>query len=316
MVKSFKDISDKVEQQFNFEMLHKDRKMDRKIAKENIVLLKDIFEKHNIKYWLCFGTLLGAIRENNFIEHDVDTDIGVDFVELNKLEASLSDIQNSGFEIIRVTTDLTLVSLLRKNEYIDIYLFRKTKYNRSMSWYCAEYVVKEDYFSKLEKIQFLGEYFYAPVDRVNYLEEVYGADWKIPKINAHAQPINNLEEIYRQYYLLLNRWLEYNLRDETVSDLLETRGIKKVIVFGMGNIGKRLIQDLKKSKYVQVEGVIDGVIKKEKYEDYRVIKKEELCFFNDAVIIITPFCSSKFIKEELFSINEQLVIFGIDEIIK
>lgn len=311
---SLKELSNEIKQ-FDFDSLHQGRKMDKSIAKENIVLLKNIFEKHHINYWLCFGTLLGAIRDKDFIDYDVDTDIGVNMIDLNKLEIALLDIIQSGFEIVRVTSDLSLISLLRNNEYIDIYVFRKVKDDVNVAWYCSGYIVKKDYFSKLEYIQFLGNEFFAPANHIEYLEEIYGSDWTTPKRNAHAQPINIIEETYKEYYLLLNKWLEMSLNEKTAGDVLERKGIKKIIVYGLGNIGKRLLQDLEKNDRLMIIGIMDALIEDDKYGSYNVITKEKLASISDTVIIITPFYHLNSIKEDLLSINNNLLIFGINEII-
>ena len=39
--------------------------------------MKKILDKNNTHFFLCWGTLLGQHRENQFIEHDYDIDIGI-----------------------------------------------------------------------------------------------------------------------------------------------------------------------------------------------------------------------------------------------
>ncbi len=39
--------------------------------------MKEILDKNNTTFFLCYGTLLGQRRENKFIEHGQDIDIGI-----------------------------------------------------------------------------------------------------------------------------------------------------------------------------------------------------------------------------------------------
>lgn len=39
--------------------------------------VSQVLERHGVRYWLEFGTLLGAYRERNIIRHDVDIDLGI-----------------------------------------------------------------------------------------------------------------------------------------------------------------------------------------------------------------------------------------------
>ena len=52
----------------------------KKMQKTLLFMMKRVHEvcvKHNIKYWLDYGSLLGAIRHNGFIPWDDDLDIGM-----------------------------------------------------------------------------------------------------------------------------------------------------------------------------------------------------------------------------------------------
>lgn len=45
----------------------------------------EICRKYDIKYWICYGSLIGAIRHNGFIPWDDDLDIGIMRSDYNKL---------------------------------------------------------------------------------------------------------------------------------------------------------------------------------------------------------------------------------------
>ena len=44
-------------------------RLDKKISKENLLIFKKIADKNGLKFWLSFGTLLGAVREKDFIDY-------------------------------------------------------------------------------------------------------------------------------------------------------------------------------------------------------------------------------------------------------
>ena len=55
------------------------RTKNKKFSKSGIETFQDLcklLNERNIKFWLCYGTLLGYVRENGILKHDFDFDIG------------------------------------------------------------------------------------------------------------------------------------------------------------------------------------------------------------------------------------------------
>ena len=91
-------------------------------SEENLLLLKNILDNMGVQFGLIAGTLLGAVREKDFISHDEDVDVFV--LEENK-EAILNLLTiliRNGFEIARYD-HRGLLSIIKNGEYIDLYLF-------------------------------------------------------------------------------------------------------------------------------------------------------------------------------------------------
>lgn len=68
---------------------------DLRILQKCDALLLGIFDKmcakHNLTYWIEYGTLLGAVRHNGFIPWDDDTDIAMPREDYNRVYEALSD---------------------------------------------------------------------------------------------------------------------------------------------------------------------------------------------------------------------------------
>lgn len=156
--------------------------IDREKSRDNLLELKKILDFKRIEFGLIYGTLLGAVRENNFIAHDQDTDIFM----LQEAKAlfidSLFYLREHGFELAR--NDKNLMTIIRDGEYIDIYFFK-----RSLLFYRKndrQYVIKE-HLEKIEKINFFNEEFRVPYNHILFLEKHYGYDWRIPMQNKPAK---------------------------------------------------------------------------------------------------------------------------------
>lgn len=152
-----------------------------KVATENILLFKRIMDDNDVKFGLIYGTLLGAVREEGFIKYDEDTDV---FILDEHREAFLDllfEFRNNGFEVARYETDL--ISLLRNDDYIDVYFFKKSIFGQRT---CCNDSLPESFFKNLGEINFLGARFYTVSNKIAFLEKAYGKDWKTPRKNCPA----------------------------------------------------------------------------------------------------------------------------------
>jgi len=149
--------------------------LNRKIAKENLLEFKKCLNERNIRFGLIYGTLLGAIREKNFIEHDEDTDVFVLNEDRDKVLDILFELKKVGLVVGRYEEDM--ISFIKNGEYIDIYFFKDTLFGKKIS---NGLVIESRYLTDLKNIDFLGEQFLVPRKAEELLAKIYGEDWMIP----------------------------------------------------------------------------------------------------------------------------------------
>ena len=161
--------------------------LDLSICKELLLDVKSVLDAHGIEFCLVFGTLLGAYRDNNFIAHDSDIDIGV--VGADQAESIRQIIHRGEFAKKGIVSfKERMFTLGRDNHYIDIYPFIKYQdsYKSLLGFTFIDYKITESDMP-FSEIDFLGEKFKAPADIEKYLIERYGKDWKTPIVDKHAE---------------------------------------------------------------------------------------------------------------------------------
>ena len=151
-------------------------------AKNNLLSVKEVLDKNKVKFGLIFGTLLGAVREGNFIEHDEDVDLFVLEEDKEALINTLEDLLEIGFKVCRY--DAGLLSIIRDNEYIDFYFFRKYMFFYRTS--SAGLTYKSAFLQETKSQEFLGTTFQVPKETEAFLKVLYGVNWKIPIKNTDA----------------------------------------------------------------------------------------------------------------------------------
>ena len=164
------------------------------IAKTNLLKFKKELDKEGVDFTLFFGTLLGAVRERNFIKHDEDIDICV-FNEESLLNL-IPILREKGFAFIRYDEDLKIYSFIKDEVYIDVYIPKKV--NGIMG---AKYVsiigqfFPKKYFNRFGYLEFLGEEFRVPYNTHKVLCFLYGKNWKIPIVDKKPYGMGKVNKI-------------------------------------------------------------------------------------------------------------------------
>jgi len=173
--------------------------IDIDISRDNLLEFQKIMDSADIKFTLAYGTLLGAIRENNFIVHDEDIDVAILDEDRDNFLNILDNFLNNGFSIGRYADDI--LSLIRNGEYIDIYIFRKKSFGYREF---GNEKLKERYLIDTIEYNFIGSRFNIPKEFESYLIEHYGDSWRVPIKDYHACNPN--------IYLRIKNFLKYNMK--------------------------------------------------------------------------------------------------------
>lgn len=159
--------------------------MDLQKARECLKEVVDLYSKNGFKVCLCFGTLLGAIREGRFLQDDWDIDLMLipddDFMILAEQYDDFDNLQYSlkGYEIRKCSTDL-FHSFKKDDVIVDV---------NSGCFVGDRFIVNSDFFVDIypsrffidmKEIEFEGCKVFVPNTPEEYLTYYYGANWRTP----------------------------------------------------------------------------------------------------------------------------------------
>lgn len=154
------------------------KRIDKKIAKENLTILKKICDKAHLQFILFYGTLLGAIREHDFITHDEDIDLVMYKKDMQHFLDMLFILREHGFELARFERR-GFLSIIRKGEYIDIYFYEPYSKDENL-WYSCQDICKKEFVLDLMPYKFQDEMYLIPRNYVKYCEYYFGDNWQTP----------------------------------------------------------------------------------------------------------------------------------------
>ena len=157
--------------------------LDRQLARQALLDLKHILDKAGVEFFLRGGTLLGCMREGDFLAHDKDVDIGVfetigkdDLMQLIKASPQFSLHPDPHAQDNRVSFSVQHVNTTG----FDIYF-----HSDCGDHYRVECFMPGQSFTRtftkftLKPVEFAGGMYLVPDDHDRYLTELYG-DWRVP----------------------------------------------------------------------------------------------------------------------------------------
>lgn len=198
------------------------------IAKENLLLLKSVLDEHHLRFILLFGTLLGAVREHDFIAHDEDIDIVMMKEDMPAFLSLLFELREHGFEVARYERR-GFLSIIRKGEYIDFSFFQPYPGDKQLR-YCCRDICKNQWLDDVIPYPFQGSEFLIPRNYIEYFEFYFGNNWQTPiQTNNYNQPSWVVrKEIAKQYVkVLLPEWLRERLQSRSDKPFLD-KWIKRI----------------------------------------------------------------------------------------
>ena len=160
---------------------------DTKTVMGHLVEMRDKIKKLGHTPLFMYGTLLGAIREKDFIPHDDDVDLaiimdGVGPTEINaECDRFIETLNQNGVKANRGVEHGPLIHCHRGPVTYDIFLFAHV--DDTIHWMHKELKTvpeRADIFLPTGTIEFKGETFDAPNNPEAVCEARYGADWRVP----------------------------------------------------------------------------------------------------------------------------------------
>ena len=162
---------------------------------------KKVLDDLEIPFFLWFGTLLGSVREKDFIPHDTDVDIGMlkKHIPRDKVDAVVKGFEGTGYSVCIGSCDgyVNLIYITMNDKYPglkvdadflfdfqDKYWFpRHANVNGNPITLAIPYSKK--YFDcEMEERTIRGTKYRVPSPPEEFLVELWGEDWRVPKPGA------------------------------------------------------------------------------------------------------------------------------------
>lgn len=171
-------------------------------ARDTLFAMQDLLKVKGIHIYLTYGTLLGAVREKNFIKGDLDVDCYI--TDRRAVFDCLQYLEDNGMKLIRAESVVFSFRYEhREGCYIDLYI-RRIPFN---IWgiYCYKHsnsMCPRKYLQDGE-IEFLGRTFKCPKNPEQTLAHWYGESWRTPIAKGNMKNWYTVPS--HHYYLVIKK---------------------------------------------------------------------------------------------------------------
>lgn len=171
------------------------RPINREVLFNNLVQVKEVFDKHEIKFCLSHGTMLGIWRDGNFIPWDDDVDIALFISDKDKFPKAIDELRNLGFFIppcnpspqgkANPNTETPYYDFvaIKDGEKIEGWFFEKIgKYYIYDFPRCGNDLKHDEkYYDELADMKWKDVIWKIPNHIEDWLVMMYGKSWNIPQ---------------------------------------------------------------------------------------------------------------------------------------
>lgn len=124
---------------------------------------------------------------------------------------------------------------------------------------------------------------------------------------------------FKKYYQVLNQWIRNNIEHYSLEQAILDRGYHNIAIYGYGEIGNRIYDDLKQSEKIKITCFIDKMAEKfTRYNEdgvpvYSINEAQE--YSNVNVIIVTTVNIYKEIEQLLKELKLPCEIISFEDLI-
>lgn len=173
--------------------------------------LKEVLLEHDIHFCLNFGTLLGAIRDHDFIPHDYDIDLSMHEKYKKTFISSLPELRERGI-ILCGHYKGNIFNLYYDGIICDIDIVYDMIFPYSLRYYrLLEKCYPKFYTKETEWIDFMGDKYEVPKNPERFLQYMYGKNWRIPQKGKHARLFPHWM-LHERVYYYVKRFIRYHFK--------------------------------------------------------------------------------------------------------